>query len=70
MGIEQTIPVTLLRSDVAYFVEMAREQGQTVPELLRSILEAVAEDDREAEGKQADNTVQSLRLVSSNEITI
>lgn len=28
MGIEQTIPVTLLRSDVAYFVEMAREQGQ------------------------------------------
>jgi hypothetical protein len=62
MGIEQTIPVTLLRSDVAYFVEMAREQGETVPELLRSILEAVAEDDREAESESRtpDNMIQLL----------
>ena len=67
MGIEQTIPVTLHSSDVAYFMEMARAKGHTVPEILRSILEAVVDDDREEERKQAVGTVQSLRLVSSNE---
>jgi len=62
MGIEQTIPVTLLRSDVAYFMAIAREQGQTVPELLRSILEAVAEDDRkaESESRTPDNVILLL----------
>ncbi len=49
MGVEQTIPVKLLRTDVQHFLAMARTQSKTLPELLRSILEAVAEDDRKAE---------------------
>ena len=48
MGIEQTIPVKLTREDVQHFKAIAKPQGMNVPELLRSILEAVAQDDREA----------------------
>ena len=45
----QTIRVALRRDDMAYFMAIARAQNQSVPTLLRSILEAVAHDDQHAE---------------------
>ena len=49
METDQVIPVPLLREDVQYLMGMARMIGMNVPELMRSVIETLIEDDRQAE---------------------
>ena len=49
MAHDRIIPVPLSPQDADHFLSWARSEGVTVPELLRAILETVAEDGR-AEG--------------------